>query len=175
MAIFGPDERVWSHIDYATIASHGIACVDPLLAADCRSWLWRHGYRSTALDCSGTLPDLCRQLSEVLDWPGQFGYEFRGHSLDALRDGFGFDVPDEGGMVLELIHPDVMWETERKFMARLLAIASEHTRVQMAEGKRFFTILIVEPDARIIGDTFDKRRVPLVWWQPERDDNPFRD
>jgi hypothetical protein len=45
----------------------------------------------------------------------------------------------------------------------------------MAEGKRFFTILIVEPDARIIGHTFDRRRVPLVWWQPERDDNPFRD
>jgi hypothetical protein len=160
MAVFAGDEVDWSRIDYATIADDGLACVDLQQVDDCRSWLHRRGYRIVTVDCASGLTALYKQLSDVLDWQGQFGYEFQGRSLDALRDGFEFDIADDGGVVLVLLRPDAVWDGERGFVAGLLAIASEHTRRQMAEGKRFFTILVVEGGSRMLGATIEPCRCP---------------
>ena len=174
MAVFAGDELSWSRIDYATIAGDGIACVDLQQLDDCRGWLNRHRYRIVTVDCTAGLFALCKRLSDVFDWQGQFGYEFQGHSLDALRDGFMFEIPDDGGVVVELLGPDALWEADRGFVAGLLAIASEHTGRQMAEGKRFFTVLLLERGSKMLGETIEPLQVPALWWR-QGPGSPFRD
>ena len=174
MAVFANDEVSWTRIDYATIAGDGLACVELRRHDECRAWLERRHYRIVTIDCALGLPALCKQLSDIFDWPAQFGYEFAGHSLDALRDGFTFAIPDEGGVVLMLLRPDALWTAERSFMDGLFAIAAEHTRRQMAEGKRFFTILLLERDSQLPGATIEPRQIPALWWQPGPG-SPFRE
>ena len=175
MAVFAENERSWRRIDYATIAGDGVAAVELSHAEACRGWLARHGYRRVLLDCSVDRAGVCAQLSALFDWPTQFGYVFEGHSLDALRDGFHFEIGDETGVVLELERAELLWAREPTFTAGLLAIASEHTRVKLAEGGRFFTIAtvaLVEGGSPMLGAAFDARRVPWVRNRPGPD-GPF--
>ncbi len=109
---------------------------------------------------------MCKRISDLCGWVEQFGYEYQGHSLDALRDGFAFEIPEDGGLVLELERPDILWREHRRWVAGLLEIASEHSRVQLAAGRRFFATLIVPPDAEMIGTTLFDVGVPACWSLP---------
>ena len=85
MAVFASDEIDWSRIDYSTIAGNGLACVDLQQLDDCQRWLARHGYQIVTADCAAGLSALCKRLSDIFDWQGQFGYEFRGAARCAAR------------------------------------------------------------------------------------------
>jgi hypothetical protein len=83
-------------------------------------------------------------LTTVLGWQEKFGYEPQDVvNLNALNDGFDFPVSEKGGSVLELLYPEVIWEEDQRFVEGLLDIATQHTRYQMAFGRRFLTLLVL--------------------------------
>jgi hypothetical protein len=87
-----------------------------------------------------------RYFGELFRWEEQFGYSLDSGvvNLDALRDGFDFEVPEQGGVVLELAQPDVMWREDPKWLLGLLSIIQEHSRFHLAFGCRFFALLYLK-------------------------------
>ncbi len=173
MSVFRPDEISWLRIDYATLAGQGLASVALADAEACRAWLGDHGYTLVTIDCGQGFRHVLQCINEVFAWTKQFGYVYEGKSLDALRDGFDPHVPDEGGLVLELSRPDLLFEEEPRFTLGFLAIAAESSRRYMAEGKRFFTLLVVPPRSGILGEVVDQVSVPSPFWRPGPG-SPFR-
>ena len=104
----------------------------------------------------------------IFDWVNQFGYSYTDgrRSLDALDDGLALEIPDDGGIVLELDRPDLLWELDGRWTEGLLAIASDYSRRSILEGKRFFTVLVMPPDAELIGRLIAQADVPAVWRGP---------
>ena len=104
----------------------------------------------------------------MVRWEEQFGYALESgqRNLDALRDGFEFDVPSDGGHVFELVRPDVIWQEDARWLLGLLAIAQEHSLVHLALGRRFFTLLIVPNESPLIGQAIEQITVPYPYWSP---------
>jgi hypothetical protein len=172
MAVFSDDEADWRRLDYTAIVGNaGLATVRDDDAAACRAWLTDTGYRVVTVDCSAGFESVCTRLSEVLRFEEQFGHPYRGHSLDALRDGFQLDASVGAGTVLELVGVDRLWDEDARWCGVLLHIACEHTLAQLARGRRFFTVLVVPPDAQLIGSVAFDVSVPSCWYRPGPD--PF--
>jgi hypothetical protein len=163
MACFRPDEQSWRRIDYAAIAGRGVACVADDEAAACRRWLEAHGYRLVALDCTGGWPAVAARLGALFSWREQLGYDFTGHSLDALADGFAVAVPADGGTVLWLEAFEALWRDDGRRALGLLDIAAAHSRVHIAAGRRFFTIVLLAPGSPAIGACFGQHAIPGPW------------
>lgn len=90
----------WDRFDVCAIVGlpGGIATIDERRHLACREWLRRHGYAIDSLDCRPGLDEAIPALGRLLDWQGQFGYSLGpdDRNLDALRDGFEFNIPQSG-------------------------------------------------------------------------------
>jgi hypothetical protein len=170
-------ELDWRRIDVQAILAHGgLATIEKRRHAACREWLVRHGYEIDSLDCRPGLSIAVPELGRMLRWEEQFGYALQPDSrnLDALRDGFEFEIPEGGGRVLEILGPDLAWEEDPRWLCGLLSIAQEHCREQLALGRRFFALLVV-PDGRspLIGVVIEDQRVPGPFGDPGRELHEF--
>lgn len=157
------DREDWRAFDFwAIVAGEGLAVVDERERARCRRWLESHGYEVKTLDCDRGVDQLVLDLGRLFAWEAQFGYVLTGEhrNLNALRDGFDFDVPAVGGLVLELNRPDLAFRAEPEWVRGLLAIAQEASLRQLALGRRFFTVLVLPEGSPLVGETLGTRSVP---------------
>ena len=90
-----------------------------------------------------------------------------------LRDGFEFEIHEGGGRVLELIRADLAWEEDPRWLVGLLAIAQEHSRRQLALGRRFFALLVIPEDSPLVGAAIEQALVPCGFWSPCREVHEF--
>jgi hypothetical protein len=108
-------------------------------------------------------------------WEEEFGYSLspERRSLDAVRDGFDFDASLGSCHVLALIRPDNMWAEDRDWLYGFLSIALEHSRFHLSLGRRFFTLVLPEPNP-LVGAVCDPaRRIPGFYSSACREINEF--
>lgn len=169
MAAFTDDQIDWSRIDVqAIVGHHGVAVIDLARHTACLDWLRRHGYRVERLDFTVGFRGVMERLDALFRWEEQFGYHLTDGSgnLNALRDGFDFEISPSEGLVFELFQPDVVWREDAQWVLGLLAIASEHSRYHLACGRRFFALLVLPDGSPMIGQKFDDIPVPCAYWNP---------
>jgi hypothetical protein len=149
----------------AIVSFAGIAVVEDRRHSECRAWLTSNNYLIDSVDCTNGLAEAIPALGDLCRWEEKFGYVLKpdDRNLNALRDGFCFlEAPDgDGGRVLEVIRPELAWEEDSEWLLGLLSIAKEHSREQLALGRRFFTLLAIEDsESALINQIFDISRVP---------------
>ena len=169
MAAFTDAQIDWSRIDVqAIVGYHGLAVIDIARQAACLEWLRSHGYHLEQLDCTVGINAVIERLGQMFRWEEQFGYRLSSGScnLNALRDGFEFNIPSSGGIVFELFRPDLIGNENASWLFGLLAIASEHSHHHLACGRRFFTLLVLPDRSPMIGQKFDDICVPCTYWNP---------
>lgn len=174
MAAF--DELDWARFDvWAVVAMEGVAVVEIARREACHAWLRQHDYTVTSVDFAAGVGPGVIALGERFRWEEQFGYGLAANSrnLDALRDGFGFDLKPGQGHVLELLNAEVAHREDPRWLAGLLAIAHEHSRWQLALGTRFFATLFLDPGSRLIGVQYEMLSVPCPFWTAARHGDPF--
>lgn len=167
MAAFTKEKIDWSRIDVqAIIGNHGVAVIDLIRRDACLDWLRRHDYHIEQLDCTVGIDAVTERLDVLFRWQEQFGYRLsdRSRNLNALRDGFDFEFPSSGRLVFELFQPDVILHEDSEWLLGLLAIASEHSRYNLACGRRFFTLLVLPEGSTMIDRKFDEIVVPFAYW-----------
>jgi hypothetical protein len=167
MAAFNDAQIDWRRIDVqAIVGHHGLAVIDIARRAACLEWLRSQGYHLEQLDCTVGINAVIERLGQMFRWEEQFGYRLSNDSrnLNALRDGFEFNVPGSGGVVFELFQPDLIWSEDAQWLLGLLAIASEHSHYHLACGRRFFSLLVLPNRSPIIGQKFDDICVPYTFW-----------
>jgi hypothetical protein len=167
----------WERIDVSAIAgpAGGLATIDDRRHLACHEWLRRHGYSIDSLDCTSGLAEAVPALGLMLGWREQFGHSLRtsDRNLNALRDGFEFLIPEEGGRVLEVIRPDLAWAEDPRWLLGLLSVAQEYSRQQLALGRRFFALLVISEGSPFVGEAIEQTRVPSPFWNPCHDLNEF--
>jgi hypothetical protein len=169
-------ELDWSRIDVlALVAFEGVATIDDRRRDKCLNWLRQNGYEVASLDCSRGLAHTIPELGRILGWEGQFGYTLQAdnRNLNALRDGFEFEVPEAGGKVFELVRADIVWQEDARWLLGLLSIARETARRELALGRRFFSLLVLPEGSPLIGQTIDEATVPSLFWNPCREIHEF--
>lgn len=142
----------------------------------CREWLVQHGYRIDSVDFRRGLSEAVPALGRMLEWHERFGYSLEpdNRNLDALHDGFEFQIPDGGGRVLELIGAEVGYLEDSSWMLELLWIAQMHSLKQLALGRRFFALVVVQNDqSPMIGATVGRNQIPIPFWDPWRKKHDF--
>lgn len=154
----------WRRLDtFAILAGRGLATLEPGSTAAGAAWLKTHHYRTIPLDFSQGISPVVSLLGKILSWSEQFGYELTGDSrnLAALHDGFHMDVPENGGLALEITAFDQALKEDETWSTGFLAILSDHSLRQLAQARRFFSILYVASDeSPVVGLSFDKLSVP---------------
>lgn len=166
----------WSRIDvWAIVNFGGLATIEEHRQFACREWLHRHGYEITTVDCRSGLSVAIPELGRLLGWEQQFGYALGPDSrnLNALRDGFNFDIAEGGGLVFEIVRADLAWREDSGWLCGLLGIAQEQSRRQLALGRRFFALLVVPEQSPLIGAVVEVMRVPGPFWNPCREVHEF--
>ena len=174
MAAF--DQLDWTRFDvWAAVATEGVAVVETAHRDACRAWLREHGYALTSIDFAEGVGPAVVALGELFRWEEQFGYRLAADSrnLDALRDGFEFNLAPGQGHVLELLNAEVAHREDPRWFAGLLAIAHEHSRWQLALGARFFATLVLDRGSALIGAEYEKLSVPVPFWTGARHGDPF--
>jgi len=161
------DEIDYTRFDvWAAVECHGVAVVDTAQRESCLAWLRGEGYAVGSIDFGQGIPAAVPQINELFRWKEQFGYEFsadRAPNLNALRDGFEFDIQPGDGKALALDNADVAYRKDRRWFVELLAIAHEHSKEQLALGARFFTVLFLDEGSRLIGKQYESLGVPNIW------------
>ena len=168
-AAFLPSEIEWLRFDVATSLIHsGLGAVRSGERNQCSHWLSKKCYAKLTIDCSAGQREVRRQLGTYFKWEEQFGYKLEegAGNLDALRDGFDFDLGDLRGFALELVEPEATWKEDPRWFDGLLAIAVEQSRRQLALGHRFLTVLYVAETSALIGRTVEQIAVPSPWRAP---------
>jgi len=166
----------WTRLDvWAIVSMDGIAVVEPKHQEACLAWLRTHGHAVSTIDFLQGIGPAVIAFGELFRWKEQFGYALGPESriLDALRDGFEFDVQPGRGVVLELMNAGVAYNENPSWFAGLLSIAREHSRVQLALGARFFTLLILSPCSALVGTAYEKVSVPSPFRTAARHGDPF--
>lgn len=163
-------ELDWRQLDtFAIIFGRGLATVERRNQTSVTSWLRENGYQTIRLDFSEGISPVVTQLGRLLSWESQFGYTLQGSSrnLAALHDGFDFEAPQDGGLVLEMVAFEKAFQEDKPWSNGFLSIVSEHSLRQLATARRFFAILLVEGDeAPIIGQSYEELTVPYpVPWR----------
>lgn len=162
MAAF--DELDWTRFDvWAAVALEGVVVVETPNRDACHTWLRQHDYALTLIDFVQGVGPAIVALGEHFRWEEQFGYRLtpEKRNLDALRDGFEFDLMPGQGHVLELLNADVAYREDPGWTTGLLAIAHEYSRWQLALGARFFATLILDRGSPLIGVTYETLAVPV--------------
>jgi hypothetical protein len=108
------------------------------------------------------MADLTRQIADLLAWERQFGYTPGPGpiNLDALNDGFDFDLPDGGRLALEMVRPDVVWREDPGWLLGMLSIARRRTVEYLAIGRRYFTLLVIPERSPLLGQLVGPVTVP---------------
>lgn len=164
---FTDEDAEIDRLDYgAFIEGSGVVGVEP--GADstaAEAWLAVHGAVVHRLTYRGDLRAFSEALCDLLRWEEQFGYSPRGRvvSLDALNDGFDFDVPDDGLVALVISGGDAVAATDLRWFMVLLEIAARHSRYHMAGGRRFITVVVASPRSRLHDATLCKA---ASWTRP---------
>jgi hypothetical protein len=169
-------ELDWSRIDVQAIVGFGgLATIEERRHQACREWLARQGYEVDTFDCRPGLAVAVSELGGLLNWEQQFGYSLgpESRNLDALRDGFEFDIPDGGGRVFEIVRGDLIWQEDPRWLCGLLSIVQEQSRRQLALGRRFFALLVVPERSPLIGAVIEQVEVPVCFWSPRREVHEF--
>lgn len=166
----------WTRFDvWAIVAMEGVAAITSVHRDACMSWLRKHDYSLTSVDFAQGIGPAVVKLGERLSWQDRFGYCLSSESrnLNALRDGFDFDLKSGTGHVLELLHADVAQHEDARWLSGLLAIAHEQSRWQLALGARFFVVLVLEPGSPLIGAVYESLSVPVPFSTVARHGDPF--
>ncbi len=163
-AAFTEKELEWRRPDaFSLIQTQGLVTTTHPDADALRTWFRERGYAFFSVDCSKGERDVRRQLGECFRWMDQFGYaldEDGKGNLNAVRDGFDFEVPLPGGLVLELLQPEVAWRDNPAWFEGLLDIAVEHSRYHLALGRRFLTLLVMDAGSPLVGRKVGEHSVP---------------
>ncbi|HTE43169.1 MAG TPA: hypothetical protein VK629_20270 [Steroidobacteraceae bacterium] len=155
----------WSTLDtWAIVTGRGVV---PLLSEDHHAaggWLQQHNYEMLHLDFTSGISRLVGQLGTLLGWSSQFGVGHELHpesrNLDALRDGFTFKVPEQGGLALTLQGFEQAWSEDQRWSAGFLSIISEFSLQQLALGRRFFAVIeVANPSSVLVGAQFEIRSI----------------
>jgi hypothetical protein len=176
MAAFA--ELDWTRFDvWAAVAMEGVAVVKSEHREACLAWLRQHDYAVTSIDFALGIGPAVVALGEIFRWESKFGYRLtpERRNLDALRDGFDFDLKPGQGHVLELLNAEVAHHEDDRWLSGLLAIAHEHSLWQMALGARFFAILVLDRGSPLIGAPYETLSVPVPFWTAARHGDPFAD
>ena len=174
MAAFA--ELDWTRFDvWAAVAMEGVAVVEPARREACLAWLRQHDYPITSIDFALGISPAVVALGEKFRWEQKFGYRLAAESrnLNALRDGFEFDLKPGQGHVLELLNAEIANRENHEWLSGLLAIAHEHSRWQLALGARFFATLILDRGSPLIGAGYETLSVPVPFWTAARHGDPF--
>ena len=174
MAAF--DQLDWTRFDvWAAVAMEGVAVVETTRRDACHAWLRQHGYTLTSINFAEGVGPAVVALGEQFRWEAQFGYRLtaENRNLNALRDGFEFNLKPGQGHVLELLNAEVAHREDPQWFAGLLAIAHEHSRWQLALGARFFATLFLDRDSSLIGTQYETLPVPGPFWTAARHGDPF--
>jgi hypothetical protein len=169
-------ELDWKRIDVrAIVAFSGLASIDERRHQACRDWLARQGYAFDTFDCRTGLSVAIPELGRLLRWEEQFGYALDSDrcNLDAVEDGFLFDIPEGGGRVFEIVRADLGWQEDAKWLLGLVSIAQQESRRQLALGRRFFVLLVVPEESPLVGAVIEQTRVPGPFWSPCQEINEF--
>jgi hypothetical protein len=174
MAAFA--ELDWARFDvWAAVAMEGVAVVKPAHREACLAWLRQHDYAVTSIDFAEGVSPAVVALGERFRWEEQFGYRLapENRNLDALRDGFDFELNPGEGHVLELLNAEVAHSEDPRWLFGLLAIAHEHSLRQLALGARFFATLVLDRGSPLIGAPYETLSVPVPFWTAARHGDPF--
>jgi len=153
----------------------GVAVVESAHREACLAWLQQHDSAVTSIDFALGIGAVVVALGEKFRWEELFGYRLTTDSrnLDALRDGFDFNLKPGEAHVLELLNAEVAHREDPRWLSGLLAIAHEHSVRQLALGARFFASLVLDRDSLLIGATYATLSVPGPFWTATRHGDPF--
>ncbi len=87
-------------------------------------------------------------------------------NLNAIADGFEFTGFPSNRVVLELVGADSLAATRREWFDAFLQIASSHSLLQLAGGRRFFTLIVAGRESSLPGTEFGRTLIPLKYWNP---------
>jgi hypothetical protein len=154
----------WSRFDtFALLVGRGIASVEQENLHRASQWLAEHEYAVESLQFSHGISPVVAELGRRLQWQREFGYELHGSSrnLAALHDGFDFQAPVRGGLVLELLRFEVALKEDESWSKGFLSIVAEHSLRQLALGRRFFAMIPVQhEDSPPVGQQYDELAIP---------------
>jgi hypothetical protein len=133
------------------------------------------GYVITSIDFARGVGPAVIALGELFHWEEQFGYRLTAETrnLNALRDGFGFDLMTGQGHVLELLSTEVAHQEDRDWFVGLLSIAHEHFLYQLALGGRFFAMLVLDRGSPLVGVEYEKLSIGAPFTTAARHGDPF--
>jgi hypothetical protein len=175
MAAF--DELDFTAFDFdAIVVQGGITVVDAEHRESCLASLRRQSYAIESIDFRQGIGPAYLTMNDLFRWEENFGYQLRWHegsSLDALRDGFEFDLQPGEGKVLELRGADDAYREDSYFFLCLLAIAHEYSLNQLALGARFFTVLFLDRGSPLIWAEYEKQIVPDFYVIHPKLEDPF--
>jgi hypothetical protein len=174
MAAFA--ELDWTRFDvWAVVAMEGVAVVESKHREACLAWLRQHDYAVSSIDFALGASPAVVAMGKMFRWEEQFGYPLTPESrnLDALRDGFEFDLKSGQGHVLELLNAEVAHREDPRWLCGLLAIAHEHSLRQLALGSRFFATLVLDRGSPLIGAPYETLSLPVPFWTAARHGDPF--
>src|SRR4051812_25104133 len=117
MAAFG--ELDWTRFDvWAAVAMEGVAVVETAHREACCDWLREHDYGLTSINFAQGVGPAVVAFGERLRWEEKFGYKLTGEkrNLDALRDGFDFELKPGQGHVLELVNADAAHREDPRWL-----------------------------------------------------------
>jgi hypothetical protein len=103
-------------------------------------WLKDHGYEVYLIDCSG-IEEFRAQITRVLRFQENYGYEPWTGNLDALNDAFrdlGFDGAT--GIAFCLVRIDLLAASDRYAAQALLDIIESHSRDYLLLGLRLLAL-----------------------------------
>lgn len=154
----------WGNLDvFAILVGDGVATLDPSFAGRSLAWLRAQSYDITLLDFERGIGSVVSDLGKTFDWEKQFGYKLEpeDRNLARLRDGLWYPIPEGSGLVLELRRFENAFIEDSEWSQGFLRILSEHSRRQLALGRRFFAVVHVKDDASpIVGCSLGERSVP---------------
>jgi hypothetical protein len=162
---------------WAIVVGEGIAVVAPQHRDGCLAWLLKRDYTLHSINFLEGIGPAVVTMGKLFHWEEQFGYPLnpKSRNLDALRDGFEFDVNSGQGVVLELLNTEVAHREDPAWFTGLMSIVHEYSRNQLAVGARFFSVLILDQNSSLIGMPYETLAVPLTYSTSARHGNPFPD
>ncbi|HWE97219.1 MAG TPA: hypothetical protein VG269_24885 [Tepidisphaeraceae bacterium] len=166
----------WTRFDvWAVVAGEGVAVVELQYREACLRWLRNNDYAVTTFDFLHGIGPALISMGEMFRWEEQFGYALKAESrtLNALRDGFEFGIKPGQGVVLELLNAEVAHREDPHWFCGLLSIAHEYSRVQLALGAKFFTVLILPRDSTLVNISYQELSVPYPFSKVNRHADPF--
>jgi hypothetical protein len=170
------DQLDWTRFDvWAALARDGVVVVDTAHRESCLAWLRREGYGIESIDFRQGIGPATLAIRDLLRWEEKFGIPAKPDSLNlnALRDGFEFDLQPGEGKALELRDADVAYLEDREWLLGLLAIATEYSLQQLALGARFFAVLFLDRGSPLIGAQYESLIVPDTYRTRPGPSDPF--